>query len=138
MGFRFNALAWDFDGFHQNSHTGANVGGGEGVGASLTFLIEPNDKLRIKTRLDYVSDEYDAPAQAKVLGNVIRPVPEAASKCNGGFVRDASCDNDAMWFEHVMAFTPAQAGLIPYASPWYPLVPAYPGGPMIPDAGQVA
>jgi outer membrane receptor protein involved in Fe transport len=30
MGFRFNALAWDFDGFHQNSYTGANVGGGEG------------------------------------------------------------------------------------------------------------
>ena len=74
-------------------------------------------------------DEYDAPAQAKVLGNVIRPVPEAASKCNGGFVRDASCDGDAMWFEHVMAFTPAQAGLIPFASPWYPLKPAYPGGP---------
>ena len=138
MGFRFNALAWDFDGFHQNSNTGANVGGGEGIGASLTFLIEPNDKLRIKTRLDYVMDEYDAPAQAKVLGNVIRPVPESASKCNGGFVRDASCDGDAMWFEHVMAFTPAQAGLIPFASPWYPLKPAYPGGPMIPDAGQVA
>jgi len=137
VGFRFNALAWDFDGFHQNSNTGANVGGGEGVGASLTFLIEPNDKLRIKTRLDYVIDEYDAPAQAKVLGNVIRPVPEAASKCNGGFVRDASCDNDSMWLEHVMAFTPAQAGLIPYASPWYPLTPAYPGGPMVPDATNV-
>ncbi len=137
MGFRFNALAWDFDGFHQNSHTGANVGGGEGVGASITFLIEPNDNLRIKTRLDYVSDEYDAPAQAKVLGNVIRPVPESASKCNGGFIRDASCDNDAMWFEHVMAFTPAQAGLIPFASPWYPLVPAFPGGPMVPNATQV-
>ena len=134
MGFRFNALAWDFDGFHTNTHTGANVGGGEGVGASLTFLIEPNDRLRIKTRLDYVSDEYDAPAQAKVLGNVIRPVPAAASKCNGGFVRDASCDNDAMWLEHTMAFTPAQAGLIPFASPWYPLMPAYPGGPMVPNA----
>ena len=134
VGFRFNALAWDFDGFHQNSNTGANVGGGEGVGASLTFLIEPNDKLSIKTRLDYVIDEYDAPAQAKVNGNVIRPVPDAASRCNGGFVRDASCDGDAMWLEHVMGFTPAQAGLIPYASPWYPLMPAYPGGPMIPNA----
>ena len=134
VGFRFNALAWDFDGFHQNSHTGANVGGGEGVGASLTFLIEPNDKLRIKTRLDYVMDEYDAPAQAKVNGNVIRPVPDAASRCNGGFIRDASCDGDAMWLEHVMGFTPAQAGLIPYASPWYPLMPAYPGGPMVPNA----
>ena len=136
MGFRFNALAWDFDGFHKNSHTGANVGGGEGIGASLTFLIEPNDRLRIKTRLDYVSDEYDAPAQAKVLGNVIRPVPQAASMCNGGFVKDASCDNDYMWLEHAMAFTPAQAGLIPFASPWYPLKPAFPGGPMIPDATQ--
>ena len=134
VGFRFNALAWDFDGFHQNSNTGANVGGGEGVGASLTFLIEPNDKLSIKTRLDYVIDEYDAPAQAKVNGNFIRPVPDAASRCNGGFVRDASCDGDAMWLEHVMGFTPAQAGLIPYASPWYPLMPAYPGGPMVPNA----
>ena len=85
----------------------------------------------------YKRQEYDAPAQAKVLGNVIRPVPEAASKCNGGFIRDASCDNDAMWFEHVMAFTPAQAGLIPFASPWYPLVPAFPGGPMVPNATQV-
>ena len=137
MGFRFNALAWDFDGFHTNQNTGAGVGGGEGVSAAITFLIEPSDRLRIKTRLDYVSDNYDIPAYAKVQGNINRAVPQAASMCNGGFVKDASCDNDFMWLEHAMAQTPADKGLIPYASPWYPLKPAYPGGPMIPDSTKV-
>ena len=95
MGFRFNALAWDFDGFHTNSLSGQKVGGGEGVSAALTFVIEPNDRLKIKTRLDYTNDEYGPPAQARVANNVMRMLPAEASRCNGGFVRDASCDGDA-------------------------------------------
>ena len=152
MGFRFNALAWDFDGFHTNTVTGQNVGGGEGVSAALTFVIEPNDRLKIKTRLDYVNDEYDAPAQARVASNITRLLPASASRCNGGFVRDASCDGDAAVLEAAMALTPSTVwtcnpfdgstpgcsqGLTPYASPWYPLMPAYPGGPMVPNANAV-
>ena len=150
MGFRFNALAWDFDGFHKNTLSGQNVGGGEGVSAALTFDIRPNDRLKIKTRLDYVNDEYDAPAQARVAHNVMRTMPDAASRCNGGFVRDASCDGDAFVLESLMAITPSDVwacapgtpnctqGLIPYASPWYPVNCApYPGAPFtVPCANQ--
>ena len=67
------------------------------------------------------------------------PLQQTASWCNGGWIHDASCNGYAQALEAVMAFTPAQAGLIPFASPWYPLKPAcpFPGCPMIPDATKV-
>ena len=140
LGIRFNALTWDFDGFHTNQTTGNKVGGGEGRSASILFDWDPTEKLSVRTRIDTVKDAYASPAQAFVPYNVIRPVPAAASWCNGGWVHDASCNGYAQALEAVMASKPSDgyaAGLYPYASPWYPLKPAYPGGPMIPDADKV-
>ena len=139
LGIRFNALTWDFDGFHTNTVTGNKVGGGEGHSASILFDYNPSERLSIRTRIDTVSDEYGPPAQAQVPYNTLAPTPAAASWCNGGWVHDASCNGYAQALEAVMAFTPAQAGLIPFASPWYPLKPAcpFPGCPMIPDATKV-
>ncbi len=140
LGIRFNALTWDFDGFHTNQTTGNKVGGGDGRSASILFDWDPTEKLSVRTRIDTVKDAYASPAQAFVPYNVIRPVPAAASWCNGGWVHDASCNGYAQALEAVMASKPSDgyaAGLYPYASPWYPLKPAYPGGPMIPDADKV-
>ncbi len=138
LGIRFNALTWSFDGFHENTVTGNKVGGGEGHSASILFDWNPvgNEKLSIRTRIDTIEDEYASPAQAFVPYNQIAAVPADASWCNGGWVHDASCNGYAQALEAVMAFTPAQAGLIPFASPWYPLKLAcpFPGCPMIPDA----
>ena len=138
LGIRFNALTWSFDGFHENTVTGNKVGGGEGHSASILFDWNPvgNEKLSIRTRIDTIEDKYAAPAQAFVPYNQIAAVPADASWCNGGWVHDASCNGYAQALEAVMAFTPAQAGLIPFASPWYPLKLAcpFPGCPMIPDA----
>ncbi len=138
LGIRFNALTWSFDGFHENTITGNKVGGGEGHSASILFDWNPvgNEKLSIRTRIDTIEDKYASPAQAFVPYNQIAAVPADASWCNGGWVHDASCNGYAQALEAVMAFTPAQAGLIPFASPWYPLKLAcpFPGCPMIPDA----
>ena len=138
LGIRFNALTWSFDGFHENTVTGNKVGGGEGHSASILFDWNPvgNEKLSIRTRIDTIEDKYASPAQAFVPYNQIAAVPADASWCNGGWVHDASCNGYAQALEAVMAFTPAQAGLIPFASPWYPLKLAcpFPGCPMIPDA----
>jgi len=137
LGIRFNALTWDFDGFHTNTVTGNKVGGGEGYSASILFDYNPvgNDKLSIRTRIDTVSDQYASPAQAQVPYNTLAAAPADASWCNGGWIHDASCNGYAQALEAVMAFTPSEAGLIPFASPWYPLAPAcpFPGCPMIPS-----
>ena len=42
LGIRFNALVWDFDGFHTNTVTGNKVGGGEGTSASVLFDWNPS------------------------------------------------------------------------------------------------
>jgi len=85
LGIRFNALIWDFDGFHTNQTTGNLVGGGDGRSASILFDWDPTEKLSIRTRIDTVKDAYASPAQAFVPYNTIRPVPAAASWCNGGW-----------------------------------------------------
>ena len=143
LGIRFNALTWDFDGFHTNTVTGNKVGGGDGRSASLLFDWNPTEKLSVRTRIDTVKDAYASPAQAFVPYNTIRDVPAAASWCNGGWVHDASCNGYAQALEMVMASKPSDgyiaSGLYPFASPWYPLKPAcpFPGCPIIPDADKV-
>ena len=139
LGIRFNAMGWSMDGFHTNTVSGEKIGGGEGQSASILFDWNPSEKLSIRTRIDHVDDENEAPAQAFIPYNTLRRVPDVASWCNGGWVHDASCNGYAQALEAVMASKPSDgyaAGLYPYASPWYPLKPAYPGGPMIPDADK--
>ena len=56
LGIRFNALTWDFDGFHTNTVTGNKVGGGEGHSASILFDYNPvgNDKWIRKTMFRFL------------------------------------------------------------------------------------
>ena len=104
LGIRFNAMGWSMDGFHTNTVSGEKIGGGEGQSASILFDWNPSEKLSIRTRIDHVDDENEAPAQAFIPYNTLRRVPDVASWCNGGWVHDASCNGYAQALEHVMAW----------------------------------
>ncbi len=94
-GFRLNAMYWEEGGFYKNSITGNDIGGGEGLGLAATLNFEPNDSSRYKLRVEYSDDEFEVMPQANVPFNGINRVPDAASRCNGGFVHDDDCDGPA-------------------------------------------
>ena len=94
-GYRLNAMYWEEGGFHQNSITGNDIGGGEGLGVAATLKFEPNDSSNYRLRLEYSDDEFEVAPQANIDFNGINRVPASASKCNGGFVNDDDCDGPA-------------------------------------------
>ena len=94
-GFRLNALYWEEGGFYQNSITGNDIGGGEGLGLAATLKFEPSDSASYKLRMEYADDEFEVMPQANVPFNGVNRVPAAASRCNGGFVNDDDCDGPA-------------------------------------------
>ena len=94
-GYRLNALYWEEGGFHQNSITGNDIGGGEGMGIAATLKFEPNDSSSYKMRVEYSDDEFEVAPQANIPFNGINRVPAAASRCNGGYVNDDDCDGPA-------------------------------------------
>jgi len=63
LGMLVNGYAWDNVGYYDNSVTGKPLGGGTGVGGSLTFKFEPTDTLGFKWRTEYTDDETAPPAQ---------------------------------------------------------------------------
>ncbi len=81
LGFRLNGYWFNSQGFYQNSITGADVGGGNGKGASLSMKWTPNEIYSLKTRVEYSDDGFDEPAQANVAFNGRSTVPAAASSC---------------------------------------------------------
>ncbi|MBK6598267.1 MAG: TonB-dependent receptor plug domain-containing protein [Proteobacteria bacterium] len=111
LGIRLNGYYFDDAGFYRNSITGEDVGGGDGLGGSLTLKWQPNDTYSLKFRTEYSDDNFDQPAQAAVPFNGTSMVPSAASSCrtyaianpgsapnaaqlvNTGPILDASCVN---------------------------------------------
>ena len=71
----FNAAAWNEDGFWQNTVTGADVGGQQGVGATLTAALDASEALRITARLEYTEDEFDPAAAAASTARSPIPTP---------------------------------------------------------------
>jgi outer membrane receptor protein involved in Fe transport len=63
LGMLANGYLWDEEGYYNNSVTGGALGGGEGVGASVTFKFEPTDDLSFKWRTEYTDDETAPTAQ---------------------------------------------------------------------------
>lgn len=94
-GFRLNALYWEEGGFHQNSITGNDIGGGEGLGVAATLNFDPSDSFSVKARVEFSDDEFEVAPQANIPFNGINRVPAAASRCNGGYVNDDDCDGPA-------------------------------------------
>ena len=104
-GYRLNALYWEEGGFHQNSITGNDIGGGEGLGIAATLKFEPNDSSSYKMRVEYSDDEFEVAPQANIPFNGINRVPAAASLCNGGYVNDDDCDGLAKYVQDFLAQT---------------------------------
>ncbi len=105
LGVRFNGLAFNNRGFYRNSATGDYVGGGEGLGGTMTVVFEPVDEMKFKWRTDYSENKFDPPAQATLndlntvydLGNTgglapsVSNIAPLTSNCTGGFLDNYGC-----------------------------------------------
>lgn len=80
LGLRLNGYKFDDHGFHRSTR-GQRVGGGEGMGGSLTIKWEPTDAYSLKFRTEYADDHFAPPAQAFVPFNGSTTLPAAASSC---------------------------------------------------------
>lgn len=54
----FNAAAWNEDGFYENTLTGAEVGGQQGAGFTLTGALDVGERARFTARFEYTDDEF--------------------------------------------------------------------------------
>ncbi|MFZ9708484.1 MAG: TonB-dependent receptor [Steroidobacteraceae bacterium] len=81
FGMRLNTYKFDKRGFYENAATGDYVGGGDGLGGSVTLKWQPNETYSMKLRGEYSNDHFDQPAQANVPFNSVAVVPAAASSC---------------------------------------------------------
>ena len=104
-GFRLNALYWEEGGFHQNSITGNDIGGGEGLGVAATLNFDPSESFSVKARVEFSDDEFEVQPQANIPFNGINRVPAVASLCNGGYVNDDDCDGLAKYVQGFLAQT---------------------------------
>ena len=71
----FNAAAWSEDGFYTNEITGGEVGGQEGVGATLTAALDVSDSVRLTARVEFTDDEFGPPASAASQQRTFLPAP---------------------------------------------------------------
>ena len=58
LGLRLDVVTWEEDGHYQNVVSGADFGGGDGLGGALTALWTPTDTFRAKARFSYTDDSY--------------------------------------------------------------------------------
>jgi outer membrane receptor protein involved in Fe transport len=80
LGLRLNGYKFD-DAGHFKSTRGQEVGGGDGMGGSLSIKWQPSDAYSVKFRAEYSDDHFTPPAQAFVPFNGTTTVPSAASSC---------------------------------------------------------
>ena len=81
LGVRLNGYRFEDQGYYENSVSGRKVGGGSGLGGTLTVKWTPTDSYSLKVRTEYSDDEFDQPAQVAVPFNGISGIPAAASSC---------------------------------------------------------
>ena len=58
----FNFAAWNEDGYYQNTVTGGDVGGQQGVGFTITAALDVGERARYTARFEYTDDEFDPAA----------------------------------------------------------------------------
>jgi outer membrane receptor protein involved in Fe transport len=76
LGVRLNGVYWEEDGVFTNSVSGQKVGGGDGFGTSLTWLLTPTDSLKFKWRTEYSDDHYDVQPTVRIDWDTPIPYPE--------------------------------------------------------------
>jgi iron complex outermembrane receptor protein len=78
LGLAVNALRWREDGYYNEGFTGADLGGGDGYGISLTGKWEPTDSFFARARVAYSDDNYDQQATLYNPVNTVQsPIPES-------------------------------------------------------------
>lgn len=73
----FNAAAWNEDGFYENTLTGAEVGGQQGVGFTLTTALDAGERTRFTARFEYTDDEFGPAASTASTERTFLPAPAA-------------------------------------------------------------
>lgn len=73
-----NASAWNFDGFHDNSVTGADLGDSDGVGFALSSIINFSENVTLTTRAEYTDDHLGQAPFTFVGQNTQLPIPAEA------------------------------------------------------------
>ncbi|MYA29728.1 MAG: TonB-dependent receptor [Gammaproteobacteria bacterium] len=73
----FNAASWSEDGYYQNLITGADVGGQEGIGATLTAALDVSDSFRLTARVEITDDEFGPAASTASQHRTFLAAPAA-------------------------------------------------------------
>lgn len=73
-----NASAWNFDGFYDNTITGADVGDSDGFGVALSAITNFNEDVSLTTRVEYTDDHLGQSAFTFGGQNTQLPVPVGA------------------------------------------------------------
>jgi len=90
LGLRANGVYWTDDGRYLNSVSGAQLGGGDGFGTSLTAVLTPTDRLKFKARVEYSDDHFDQAPTTTLIQDTPVVYPESAYLVGltGGTSRD--------------------------------------------------
>ena len=73
-----NVTAWNFDGFYDNSLTGADVGDSSGFGIATSGIFNFNEELSLTTRVEYTDDHVGNAPTVFYGTNAVIPVPASA------------------------------------------------------------
>jgi len=73
-----NAAYWTHDGFYNNSITGGDTGGTEGVGFSGTTIFNLTEDVSLNVRAEYTDDSSDIPSYATIDANTNLPLPPSS------------------------------------------------------------
>ena len=83
FGLRVNGLAYDDQGFYQNSVTGGEVGGSNGYGVSLGGIWDGGGIFSANGRVAVSRDEYQQQAGARVRANTLVDINDSVAVQEG-------------------------------------------------------
>jgi iron complex outermembrane receptor protein len=83
FGLRVNGLAYDDQGFYQNSVTGGEVGGSNGYGVSLGGIWDGGGVFSANGRVAVSRDEYQQQAGARVRANTLVDINDSVAVQEG-------------------------------------------------------
>ncbi len=73
-----NVTGWNFDGFYDNSVTGADVGDNSGFGIAASGIFNFSEELSLTTRVEYTDDHVGNAPTVFYGTNAVIPVPTSA------------------------------------------------------------
>jgi len=73
-----NAAYWTHNGYYDNSITGGDTGGTEGVGFSGTLISNLTEDVSLTFRGEYTDDDSDIPSWATIDANAQLPLPPSS------------------------------------------------------------